>query len=149
MTLFGAVLTIISTIVGGGIVGLPYAFLELGLWISIGSMVLVAIQTLNSIWIYLKAKDLIPAKPESLYELGYILLGRKSIFFISVCLTLNSLGLCMVYFIIFANTMKSICEDVGGITDQDTGFKYLLAIKQSWILFLGLLLLPVVIKKEL
>ena len=45
--------------------------------------------------------------------------------------------------------MKSICEDVGGITDQDTGFKYVLAIKQSWIVFLGLMLLPVVVKKEL
>ena len=97
--------------------GLPYAFLELGLWISLLSMFLVAMQTLNSIWIYLKAKDLIPAKPESLYELGYILLGRKSIFFISTCLTLNSFGLCMVYLIIFANTMKSICEDIWDISD--------------------------------
>jgi amino acid permease len=129
LTVFGAVLTIVSTIVGGGIVGLPYAFLELGLWISLGSMVLVAIQTMNSIWIYLKAKDLIPAKPESLYELGYILLGRKSIFFISACLTLNSFGLCMVYLIIFSDTMKSICKDVWDVTDEDTGFQYLLAIK--------------------
>ena len=149
LTTFGAVLTIISTIVGGGIVGLPYAFLELGLWVSLGCMLLVALQTLNSIWIYLKAKDLIPAKPESLYELGFILLGRPSIFYISGCLTLNSFGLLMVYFIIFSDTMKSICKDLGDITDDDTGFKHLLSLKQSWIIFLGFALLPVCLKKEL
>jgi amino acid permease len=143
------VLTIISTIVGGGIVGLPYAFLELGLWLSLICMFLVAIQTLNSIWIYLKAKDLIPTKPESLYELGFILLGRKSIFFISGCLALNSFGLLMVYFIVFSETMMTICQDVGNITDEDTGIRHLLAIKQTWIIFLGIALLPICLKREL
>ena len=142
-------LTIVSTVVGGGIVGLPYAFIELGLWLSLACMILVVLQTLNSNWLYLKAKDLIPSKPESLYELGYILLGRPSIFFISGCLTLNSFGLLMVYFIIFADTMSSICKDVFKISDEETGFRYLLAIKQSWIVLLGIGLLPVILIKEL
>jgi amino acid permease len=43
LSTFGAVLTIVSTIVGGGIVGLPYAFIELGLWVSLICMLLVAL----------------------------------------------------------------------------------------------------------
>jgi len=51
---------------------------------------------------------LIPGKPESLYEIGYMLFKRSSIFIISACLAINSLGLCMVYFIIFGKTSGSI-----------------------------------------
>jgi len=51
---------------------------------------------------------LIPGKPESLYEIGYILFQRKAIFMISGILVLNSLGMVMVYFIIFGKTMGGI-----------------------------------------
>jgi len=53
----------------------------------------------------MKAKDLIPGKPESLYEIGYILFKRKAIFAISGIMMLNAFGMCMVYFIIFGKTM--------------------------------------------
>jgi hypothetical protein len=36
-------------------------------------MLAMALSTINSSMLYLKAKDLTPGKPESLYELGYIL----------------------------------------------------------------------------
>jgi hypothetical protein len=39
-------------------------------------MFIVALLTINSTWLYLKAKDLVMGKPESLYELGYVILGR-------------------------------------------------------------------------
>ena len=47
LTTFGAVLTVVSTMVGGGIVGLPYAFLQMGLWISLGLMVFTVLITIN------------------------------------------------------------------------------------------------------
>lgn len=107
-------LSIISTILGGGIVALPYAFYMLGFYAALGLMVAMAVSTVNSSILYLKAKDLTPGKPESLYELGYILVKRPSIFLISCVLAINSLGLCMVYFIIFGNTFGIIVATLSG-----------------------------------
>jgi len=39
---FGGILTIISTIVGGGIVGLPFCFYMLGLWPGLAFMLIMA-----------------------------------------------------------------------------------------------------------
>jgi amino acid permease len=38
---FGGVLTIVSTVIGGGIVGLPYSIVTMGLYISIGIFVVM------------------------------------------------------------------------------------------------------------
>ena len=86
-------------------------------------MVAMAVSTINSSMLYLRAKDLTPGKPESLYELGYILQKRKSIFIISIILAINSLGLCMVYFIIFGNTIGGIVSSLSGESGEpDTTF---------------------------
>ena len=105
LTTFGAVLTVVSTMVGGGIVGIPYAFLQMGLIISLALMIFTVLITINQTWLYLQVKDLIPGKPESLYEMGYMLMKRKSIFLISIILNVNSLGLVMVYFIVYSSTI--------------------------------------------
>ena len=149
LTMFGGTLTILSTIVGGGIVGLPYAFLELGVAVALVLVIVFSIITINTSWIYLKAKDLIPGKPESMYEMGYMLVGRSSIFALSVILVLNSLGLCMGYFIIFSNTLASFIKDAAGIDPKATGFKGFLIQKYLWIILLGLGMLPLILKKEL
>lgn len=47
LTTFGAVLTVVSTMVGGGIVGLPYAFLQMGIWISLALMIFTLVITVN------------------------------------------------------------------------------------------------------
>lgn len=43
LTVFGGVLTIISTIVGGGIVGLPFAFYMLGLVPGLVFMIIMGV----------------------------------------------------------------------------------------------------------
>ena len=144
LTTFGAVLTVVSTMVGGGIVGLPYAFLQMGLWISLALMMFTVLITINQTWLYLQVKDLIPGKPESLYEMGYMLLKRKSIFLISGILNVNSLGLVMVYFIVYSNTIQSVVTDLSGL--QEDSFW---ASRTFWVLVLAILILPVCLKKEL
>ncbi len=97
-------LAILSTCVGGGIVGLPLAMFNLGIPLAIFLQILVMLSTHASSYMYLGVKDLVPDKPDSLYEIGYMILGRKSIFVLASIFIINSLGLCMIYFIVFGDT---------------------------------------------
>jgi len=116
LSINGAIFAIISTIVGCGIVGLPYCFLHLGFILSIFLMIILSFQTYNSTSILLKVKDMLPGKPESLFEIGFWLFKRPSIFFIAAVLVINSLGLVIVYFIVYATTMESIFNDLFGLS---------------------------------
>ena len=132
--------------------GLPYAFLELGLYLTTALLVIVILQTGNSCWLYLKAKDLMPGRPESLYEIAYMLMARKSIFLLSATLLGNSFGLVMVYFIVFSKTMKSVAEDAipdNKVSEDGDGIYYLMALKEFWIVVLGIFVLPICLKREL
>lgn len=52
-------MAILSTIVGGGIVGLPYSFYQTGIPVGILMNILFALMTLYSCILYIKAKDLV------------------------------------------------------------------------------------------
>ena len=84
LSTMGGALAILSTIVGGGIVGLPNAMLVLGLFVGIPLNALVCFITFLSGIVYLGLRDLIPGRPNSLYEIGYMLQGRKSIFLVAL-----------------------------------------------------------------
>ena len=147
----GAMFAIVSTIIGGGIVGLPFGFQQMGIWYSIIFLTLVAIQQCNTACLYLSTKDLIEGKPESLYEIGYMLYSRSSIYFISGIYAINSFGLCMVYYITFSEIVKSLFKDILGVEDTTTvtGFKYLLCTKETWVIGLAIFMLPICLKKDL
>ena len=105
-------LIIISTMIGGSIVTLPFAFYQLGLVCGTAFLVFNAFLTINRSWIYLKAKDLIPGKPESMFEIGYYVMGRKSVFLISTVIFLQSMGISIVMFILVGKTMASVTTDI-------------------------------------
>lgn len=92
----------VSTIIGGGIVGLPFAIYLLGIVGGIALNLGVVYVTYISGTIYLSMRNLIPGTPNSLYEIGYVLKGRKSIFFVASILFVTSAGLMMIYFIVFS-----------------------------------------------
>ena len=149
LSVFGGILTIMSTIIGAGMCGVPYAFFELGLYLGTVVNLLVILQQLNSTWLYAKSKDLIPGKPESLYEIGYMTYRRASIFFISFILAIQTLGITMVYFILFADTLASFIQDIFSIPDSATGFEGFIIKRVFWIIILSLCILPICLKKEL
>lgn len=144
---------VISSIVGGGIVGLPYVFYQMGIWTAMAFMAAMGCLTTNSTWLYLKCKDLIPGKPESMFEIGYVLFKRNAIFGISFILALYSFGLCMVYFIIFGQTMGSLAGAAFYGTEQNvddlTGSGYFFTHRVPYIVGLAVLQLPIMVKKEL
>jgi len=85
-------------------VGLPQAMYNLGLPLAMTLQILVIFLTHTSSNMYLYIKDLVPDKPDSLYEIGYMITGRASIFFLGSVFWLNSFGLCCIYFIVFGDT---------------------------------------------
>ena len=146
LTLFSGILALISTCVGGGIVGLPYAFLYLGIPTAIVLNVLVIIATSYTVSLYLGIKDAVPDKPTSLYELGYMLNGRASIFIIAITMIINSLGLCMIYFITFGDTMGQLVASF--VDGAELGSEWYTS-RFFYVLILASLLIVVILKKEL
>ena len=69
-------LALVAANVGGGILGLPYAFYHMGIPLAIFMCVSVGILAGTSCMMYLKVKDLTPRRYESMYEIAFLLLGR-------------------------------------------------------------------------
>jgi amino acid permease len=91
---------------------------------------------------------MVVGKPESLYELGYILLGRKSIFLISTCLAFLSFGLVIIYFKVFSAICASLMIDLF-LVDHYEGFLFYLSTDIFWIIILGIFILPICLMKRL
>lgn len=62
LNFFGAVLAVISTLIGGGVVGIPYAYYYCGIILGIGMNLFVVILTIYSTYLYLLVKDLTGGK---------------------------------------------------------------------------------------
>ena len=67
-----------------------------------------ALAAFVGVYLMLRAKDLSPKHNESMYELGYLLIGRPAIFLICIVNFVYCLGLLMMYFIIFGDTMAEL-----------------------------------------
>ena len=53
---------------------------------------------------------MLPGKPESLFELGYLIQKRASVFILGLLICLFTLGATVLYFNIFSNTMANLCK---------------------------------------
>ena len=84
MTVFQTSLALVAANIGGGLLGMPYALQQMGIYLGLSSTVLMAILSHFSTMMHLKVKDMTPRRYESMYEIAYLLMGRPSIFF--VCL---------------------------------------------------------------
>ena len=145
MSRFEAALAIVSTIVGGGIVGVPYSLLHAGIPFGIFLHFIVALSVSYSCTLYIHAKDLIPIQVESLYEIGFSVMGRCSIYLVSVIVWVASIGLMMIYFIVFGDIASSISRQLIFTKDPNNFF----ASRAFFVLVLGSLLTPLVIKRAL
>lgn len=88
---------------------------------------------------------MIPGTPNSLYEIGYMLKGRPSIYLNASIQAIQSTGLMMIYFIVFSETSAQL---VGGFFNKALGEVWY-SSKLVYVVALGLGLTPVVIKKDI
>lgn len=144
LTAFEGSLALLSVIVGGGIVGIPYANYTSGLDFGIILNIISPILAWTSGFLFMTCKLMSPIKIETLYELGYTTMGKWSIYFISFIAIVCNQGFCMIYFIVFGDCAASVARDL--IWPEQTNIA---TTKQFWVLVLSVILLPIIFKKEL
>jgi len=59
LSAFGGSLAILSTIIGGGVVGLPYSFYQTGIPLGVALNIVFAILTLYSCLLFMKARNIV------------------------------------------------------------------------------------------
>ena len=108
MSAFEAGLAMLSAIIGGGIVGLPFAMIHTGIPLGVLMNILVGCMGCYTGFLYLRCKDLSPTYVESLYELGFVTLGAASIYVIAILCLISGIGCIMIYFIVFGDIAASL-----------------------------------------
>ena len=145
LTYSGAVLAIISTILGGGIVGLPYSLYSTGLYCGVLIAIFAAAQTTISSILFLKAREVCPNRPSSLFEIGYLTLGRASIFIICFLVWVNSFFLIIIFVNVFSNTAVNVMKALVWYNCQDNLGTHV----ASYAIGIAILLLPTTFMKEI
>jgi amino acid permease len=137
-----------STIVGGGMVSIPWAFYQSGIIIGLVVSVLASTQVILSSILFLKARSVCPDRPQSMFEMGFLILGRASIYWISFIIFVNSFGLLIIFFNVFGETTKATMTNIFW-ADVDTNTPNFGMKRECWIISLAVCLLPFVLMKEL
>jgi len=85
---------------------------------------------------------MVPGNLDSMYDLGYVIVGRGSIFFISTIIAINSFGILIIYFIIYGDILKTLVAQLAfenkGMNDPDNFFirdRTFYVIKMAILLF--------------
>lgn len=144
LTAFEGSLALLSVIVGGGIVGLPYANYTSGLTFGVALNIISPILAFTSGYLFMTCKLMAPIKIETLYELGYFTMGKCSIYFISFIAIVCNQGFCIIYFIVFGQCAQSIAKDLIWPNSTNIATTY-----QFWVFVLAIGLLPIIFKKVL
>ena len=101
LTVSGAALSYISTLIGAGIIALPYAFVQGGPIFSTFFHLFMAASLMTSAALYFKTKDNLGY--ESLAELAFLCLGRLSVFVISTVFAFTCFFVILLYTILFSD----------------------------------------------
>ena len=141
---FEAGLAMLSAIIGGGIVGIPYAMVHTGIPAGLILNIVIVLAGVYSGTLYLKCKDLTPTVVESMYELGYVVLGVKAIWILSTLILIAGIGSIMIYFIVFGDIAKSLAEQAYGFDKENV-----LTRRPIYVICIAVLMSPIILKKRL
>ena len=144
LTAFEAGLALLSAIVGGGIVGIPYAMYHTGIPLGVILTISIALAGWYTGLLYLRVKELSPTYVESMYELCYVTMGSASIFLLSITILISGAGCTMIYFIVFSNTSQSLAK-----LAFEEGEENMLTDRKFYVITLAIIMTPLCIKKML
>ena len=147
MSAFQAGLALVSAIIGGCIVGIPYAMFQTGITMGLVLNILFALITIYSGNLYLKCKDMAPMYVESLLnELSYVVVKRIGIFIVATAVVASGAGAIMIYLIVFGDISASLAKKAYG---DDSNVDNFLTKRPVYVVTLALLMLPLCLKKQL
>ena len=101
-------MALVATNIGGGILGVPFAFYHMGMINGVFVCLSVAILSHISSMLYLRLKDLTPRKYESIYEIAYLLTGRSSIFVVCAIQLAMVFSSMLIYYMIIGDTIAKL-----------------------------------------
>ena len=131
-------------------VSIPWAFYNCGIPLAIVFSVLSGMQVMVSSMLYLKTRTLCPERPGSMFEIGFLIIGRPSIFWISFTILVNSFFLIIIFFNVFGEIMKSLMITLLlSSTEELSDSPNIVYTRDLWVLLLSICLLPFVLMKEL
>ena len=152
----------VATNIGGGILGLPFAYYQIGLINSIILNLAMAVIGHLANMMYLMIKDLTPRRYESVYEISYLLMGRPSIFFMSLIFFMANFASMVMYYIIIGDTVSKLCAQAfveGSVTmtveerkdglESESWLIQVLSHRTTTILFVGSISLLFIFKRKL
>ena len=138
---FGTTIIIISNIIGGGIVGIPFATLTAGFWIMLVIHLLNVVFGVFSVYLLLEARAI--SGLASFSELGYYSFGRYSIFILNGIVAVAQFGIPIAYFIIVGSIGSGLLSRIDSIKDT------FWSSRQFPILVIAASLFIFVIKREI
>ena len=86
---------------------MPFAFIHTGIPLGFVSMIFVGWLSISQCDMFVIVKQMTPGNFESIYELGFMLMGTPAIYLIAICQILGSFGFMLIYFIILGDICKS------------------------------------------
>lgn len=140
------ILSIISTIMGGGIVSIPYAYAVAGFKMGAIIQVAVVISIFISTCLYLRTRRILRCSP-SFAMIAEHCMGSVSGIVINSLLVFAIFGILALYIILFSRISISLLapEDGTGPVSKDS----FLAHKTFYVITLCLLIAPIVTRKRI
>ena len=137
-------LNIISTIMGGGIVSIPYAYAVAGVQIGLTIQVVVVIAILIASVLYLKTRSILQCGT-SFSVIANMCLGQYSSVFINALIALAVFGILTLYMLLFARIAIQVFapEPVPGEPAS------IFSNKTLYIVGLGIFICPIIVRKRL
>lgn len=137
---FTAILTLMNTIIGGGIIALPNVMRNFGIVLGLIIYFLVYVLTLFSCLLLLRAKN--NSKKTDYGSIGIHCFGMPGKILIQIIIILNNFGISISYFIIFGTILHKLFHTAF----EEDSFYY---SKEFLILLIAIVILPFAFAKNI
>lgn len=137
----GTALAVISTIMGGGIVSIPYAYAVAGFWAGVGIQICVIVAIWISCRLYLHTRTMLRCQT-NFSVIANLCLGSASSIILNMLLVFAVFGILALYMILFSEISISLMGD-----SYPDG--HVLKSKAFYVTCLCVLISPIIVRKKI